>query len=87
MSENQNEVVKEEKKKPATGPQKNLRFSSDSEKDQLISILGTLSEQGIATGETDGDRVLSALKSVLNEGQKAEIIANANPTLATVINA
>lgn len=84
MSEKQNEVVKEEKKKSATGPQKNLRFSSDSEKDQLISILGTLSEQGIATGETDGDRVLSALKSILSEGQKAEIIANANPTLATV---
>lgn len=84
MSENQNEVVKEEKKKSSTGPQKNLRFSSDTEKDQLVSILSTLSQEGIAVGETDGDRVLSALKSILSEGQKAEIIANANPTLATV---
>lgn len=79
MNENQNVVVEEAKKQSKT-IQKNLKFSNENDRDELNAILGTMEFEGA----TDGDKILHALKSVMNEGQRAEIIATANQTLAKV---
>ena len=78
------ETKTEEKKQKQTQTQiqKNFKFSSEEEKDELMNILSVIKEKN----QTDGSALLETLKSVIDEGQKAEILANANPTLKKVFD-
>lgn len=63
--------------------QKNFKFTSETERDELADILTVIKKPG----QTDGTAILETLKSVLSEGERAEVIANANQTLAKVYEA